>query len=285
MPSSYVEVEIRADAPLVEELAGVLSQIGFEGFWEDGDRLKCYIQATRWDARLAEEVTSVTRLVLRTSASVLPEISIRTIEDQNWNAAWEATITPIQVTDRIVITPTWHTYTPTPGQIVIRIDPKMSFGTGYHESTRLILKLLEHYVRPGIRVLDVGTGTGVLAIAAVKLGAASAFGVDINEWSYENALENVKLNAVEREITIRFGSMSSVPPDHFEIIAANIQRSTIELILPEMIHRLASGGLLLLSGLLLDDRGPTLKTLRTMGLILAEELRENEWLALAIARE
>jgi ribosomal protein L11 methyltransferase len=285
MPSSYVEVEIRADVPLLGELAGVLSQIGFEGFWEDGDRLRCYIRTTRWDARMAEEVASVTRLLLKTSASAFPEISIRTLEDRNWNAAWEATITPIQVTDRMIIAPTWRTYTPTPGQIVLTIDPKMSFGTGYHESTRLLLKLLERHVRPGIRVLDVGTGTGILAIAAVKLGAESAFGVDIDEWSYENALENVKLNGVERQITIRLGSMSSVPPDRFNIIAANIQRSVIEPILPEMVHRLADGGLLLLSGLLLDDREPALQTLRTTGLILAEELRENEWLALAIARE
>lgn len=284
MPQLYVEVEIRADSPLVEELGGVLSQLGFEGCWEDGPTLKCYIRADRWNAKMADEVKSVTRLMLKTSSSALPEISTRIIEDQNWNAAWEATIRPIQITDRIVIAPTWHTYQPASGQIVITIDPKMSFGTGYHETTRLMLRLLERFVRPGMRIIDIGTGTGVLAIAAVKLGAVAACGVDTDEWSYENALENIRLNGVEREITVKLGAMEAVPQGQFDIVAANIQRSIIEPMLPEMVVRLADAGVLLLSGLLADDRDPMLKSLHSLHLNATLELQENEWIALAAQR-
>lgn len=279
MTRSFVEVAITADSRLMEPLVGLLSQLGFEGFWEDGAVLKGYISAGRWDEGMKDEVDSLVRNLVQTSSSPLPHISVHSLEDQNWNEAWEKTIRPIRVTDRIVIRPTWHSYDATPGEIVLTIDPKMSFGTGYHESTRLVLRLLEKHIRPGARVLDVGTGTGVLAIAAIKLGASSAVGVDVDEWSYTNALENARLNAVEDRITIQAGHLSDAPSGMFDMILANIQWNVIAPLLGEMDHRLSPGGSLILSGLLLADREDICSAVDAAHLTIIEEMVENEWIA------
>lgn len=281
MPRSYVEVAIRADRQLVEHLIGIMSQLGFEGFWEDELALKCYISAERWNEAMAGELESIARTMARSSSSSLPKISVSVIEDRNWNEAWEKTIQPIHVTDRIVIRPTWQQYDARPDEIVLVIDPKMSFGTGYHETTRLVLRLMEKHVRPGDRVLDIGTGTGVLAIASIKLGAASALGVDVDEWSYSNALENLTLNNVQDSVRILAGDLSSVPSELFNMIIANIQQNVIEPLLGDMYRRLMPGGIIILSGLLIPDRDQMRTALHAAGFEIVEEMVENEWTAFA----
>jgi len=283
MPSSYVEVQINADEELVEHLVAILPQLGFEGFWEDGSVLRCYIGSTRWSPEMREEVQSVINRMTRSSSSASPQVAISTIENKNWNEEWEKTIKPIQVSDRIVIKPTWHEYVATPGQIVITIDPKMSFGTGYHETTRLVLRLMEKYVDSGMNLLDVGTGTAVLAIAGVSLGSTSAVGVDVDEWSFDNAVENVRLNHVQDQVRIIHGELSSVPAGKFDMIVANIQLNVIIPLLSEMKERLCGGGVMILSGLLLPDREKIVNALAGLGLTVCDEMKENEWIALAVS--
>ncbi len=281
MPKSYVEVAISADSVLIDELSGLMTQLGFEGFWEDGDVLRCFISAERWNPGMQEEVESMATMLARSSASVAPRVTVQSLKDQNWNEEWEKTIKPIKVSERIVIRPSWHEYTPEPGQIVLTIDPKMSFGTGYHETTRLTLRLMERHVTKGMTILDIGTGTGVLAIAAVKLGAARAIGVDIDEWSFNNAHENIRLNDVETDVVIRLGKLNDVQETSFSMIIANIQRNILEPLLSGMKERLEPEGTLLLSGLLDFDEQPMIDALHTAGFRLMEELQEGEWIALA----
>jgi ribosomal protein L11 methyltransferase len=279
MPGGYIEVEIGADAALAENLAAILSQLGFEGFWEDEGALRCYISAARWTPGFLEQVQTTAALVARSSSSPAPRIRVQTIESKNWNAEWEKTIQPIRVSNRIVISPSWHPVTPRPGHIVLTIDPKMSFGTGYHETTRLMLRLMESAVYPGATMLDVGTGTGVLAIAGVKLGCASAVACDVDEWSYENARENAGINGVADRLTVILGDISRTPREAFGLVVANIQLNAIVSILGDLKARCAD--ILLLSGLLLREEEEIISRLRVLGFAVSERLTENEWLALA----
>lgn len=284
MPKTFIELTIESAEPLDEHVVGLVSQLGFEGFWEDGTSLRCYIATDRWDGALLPEVERVLRMAIAPSKSAMPAVRVQTIEEENWNARWEATIRPIHVTDRIVIAPTWAEYVPLPHEVLILIDPKMSFGTGYHESTRLALLLIQRHIRHRPAVLDVGTGTGVLAIAAVKLGARSALGVDTDEWAYQNAIENAALNGVRETVRILHGDITVAPPGEFELIVCNIQRNIIETMLTELRSRLAHGGTIVLSGLLQADGESIRLSLRAASLRVTEELVENEWLALAVSR-
>ncbi len=284
-PKSYTELEITADEELSEQLIGIFSQLGFEGFWQDGSLLRCYIQSNRWNDGMLDEAERVAKTVQRSSNSTAPQFRVTTLEDRNWNEEWEKTIQPIHVTDRIVITPTWHSYEAKNGEVVLIIDPKMSFGTGYHETTRLVLRLMEKYVKRGMTLLDVGTGTGVLAIAGIKLGAASAVGVDNDEWSYENAIENIRLNGVEERISITMSELASVRSGKVDMIVANIQRNVIEPLLPEMKSRLNQDGVMILSGLLDVDEEPTREAVQGSGFKVQEMLRENEWIAVSLNSE
>ncbi len=276
-----IEIAIRATEELRNQLVALLGQLGVEGFWEDDDVLKCYIPEQRWSRELQEEVRAVVAMVVRSSTQPLPDIRIQSLPDRNWNEEWEKTIQPLHVTSRIVITPSWHAYQAAAGEIVLTIDPKMSFGTGYHESTRLILKLLEQHVRPGNTVLDVGTGTGVLAIAALRLGAANAIALDIDEWSYNNALENAHLNGVSDRLTILHGDITSSPSLLHDLVVANIQRTVLIPLLPALRSRLKPNGMLLLAGLLQPDREGMVTALGEAGFTLREEVAENEWIALS----
>jgi len=279
-----IEVAIEAEEELRDRIVALLGQLGFEGFWEDGSVLRSYISESRWTPAMPDEVERTVNLITRSSRSTRPAITTRRIQEQNWNEEWEKTIRPIHVSERTVITPSWHPYVSAPGELVLTIDPKMSFGTGYHESTRLILRLLEQNIRTGDSVLDMGTGTGVLAIAAVKLGAAQATGVDVDEWSYDNACENARLNHVEDRITILHGDITATPAGPFTLILANIQRTVLLEMLPVLVHRLREGGRLLLAGLLREDREIMMEHLRREGMTLSGELSENEWIAIAARR-
>jgi ribosomal protein L11 methyltransferase len=279
-----IEVAIEAEEELRDRIVALLGQLGFEGFWEDGSVLRSYISESRWTRAMPDEVERTVNLITRSSRSTRPAITTRRIQEQNWNEEWEKTIRPIHVSERTVITPSWHPYEAAPGEQVLTIDPKMSFGTGYHESTRLILRLLEQNIRTGDSVLDMGTGTGVLAIAAVKFGAAQATGVDVDEWSYDNACENARLNHVEDRITILHGDITATPAGPFTLILANIQRTVLLDMLPVLVHRLREGGRLLLAGLLREDREIMMEHLRSEGMTLSGELSENEWIAIAARR-
>jgi ribosomal protein L11 methyltransferase len=279
-----IEIAIAATDELRNQLVALLGQLGVEGFWEDDDLLKCYIPERRWSLALQEEIRRTVAAIVRSSTQAVPDIRIHSLPDRNWNEEWEKTIQPLHVTRRIVISPSWHDYKPAAGEIVLTIDPKMSFGTGYHESTRLILGLLEVHIRPGGTVLDVGTGTGVLALAALRLGAASAIAVDIDEWSYANALENAQLNGVSDRLTILHGDITATPLLQHDLVVANIQRSILIPMLAALRSRMKVDGKLLLAGLLTADREPMLAALQEAGFRVCEETRENEWIALAAER-
>jgi ribosomal protein L11 methyltransferase len=282
MPVTYIEVSLSTTEEQTDQLVALLGLLGFEGFWEDGPSLKAYIHETRWTPSLQTEVESIARRVQSPDRISIPAVSATQVEDIDWNAEWEKTIQPIRVGRRIVIAPSWNPHIPDREDLVLTIDPKMSFGTGYHETTRLVLHLLEDFVRPGDRILDIGTGTGVLAIAALKLGASTAIGVDIDEWSELNARENARVNGVAESMTILRGTLVDVPPGQFDLVVANIQRTVLVPIMHEMVNRLRPSAHLLLSGLLLADEMEITASAGAAGAAVVRREVENEWIALSL---
>jgi ribosomal protein L11 methyltransferase len=267
--------------PITDEvrdvLPALLHELGFDGFVEEDNGFHCYIKHDEY----TESVREQTAVILATVFNAPDAIRSRTeLADRNWNEEWEKTIQPIWVTDSLVIAPTWSPVAPAPGRTVLVIDPKMSFGTGYHETTRLMLRMMQEHIPANAAVLDVGTGTGVLAIAAVKLGARSAVGVDIDEWSADNGNENIERNELQGRVDIRIGSLEVVPEPSFDVILANIIRTTILELLPAMLKKLPPKGLMFLSGLLLDDQHQIEEALLAQACTVTGVVRENEWIGM-----
>jgi ribosomal protein L11 methyltransferase len=275
---TFLQISVSAVKSQAEALLPSLIELGCTGFQETDTHLIGYVElppAPAEAAKLKEAFRSLLRGI-----SVNAELTFEEIADRNWNEEWEKTVLPIEVGARIAIAPSWSDYRNDSGRIVLTIDPKMSFGTGYHETTRLMLLLIEKYVRSGMTVLDVGTGTGVLAIAAVKLGALRAVGTDTDEWAVDNALENVRLNGEESRVSIRPGSIPRELPSPLSMICANLTLNDLRTLLGNFRMLLTAGGLLLVSGLLSHDEEPIGSALAASGFTIVETARENEWLAI-----
>ena len=253
-----------------DALVADLAEWGFDAFEETDAAVVAYAPAARWDddARTAVERRAG-------GAGWTAEV----VADRDWNAAWEASLRPIAA-GPFVIAPSWADVGPEhAGRRRLVIDPKMAFGTGYHESTRLVLQLLPNVVLPDARVLDVGTGTGVLSIAALKLGASTSVGVDVDPWSVTNGTENARLNGVEDAFEVREGSLGAVPETAFDLVLANIIRSVLVPMLPDLADKMASGAAVVFAGLLLTERDAFLEAAGGVGLRREHEASENEWWA------
>jgi ribosomal protein L11 methyltransferase len=206
-------------------------------------------------------------------------IETEILEDQNWNKLWEKSREVIKVSERIVIKPTFKNYTAKENEIVLTIDPKMSFGTGEHQTTKLVLRLLEKFVKPGMKVLDVGSGTGILAIAAVKLGAAKAVAVDFDEICLENCKENCILNNVNNSVEVVTGEIDDVKDKDFDLILANIQKNVLLEITQKIKAKLNQNGIVILSGLLESDKTAIEEKYHSLGFITEQVEQMEEWIA------
>lgn len=272
----YVELRIALNDDFHELLIAELFDLDFEGFEQEDNLLVASIPSNRFDDSKREAIEGML-MNYGNEASILSE---KLIGEQNWNEEWERSIQP-QTIGSFFVHPTWTPFEgDTQGKIELLIDPKMAFGTGYHATTRLMLEWLPEVIRKGDEVLDAGTGTGILAIAALKLGAKSAFGFDIDEWSEANAQENILLNKVEG-LEVKLGSTEVIPEGHtYDVILANINRNALIGLIPELRTYLKEGGRLLLSGLLEEDEPVMLEqeTLKAMKHVDSRQLKE--WIAM-----
>ena len=269
-----VTVTIPVPALDHDAVLAVISDWPLLGVLQENDHVDASLPAHEWTA--ARRKTLVHWL---SANGYAPEFNVELHPEKNWNRAWEETITPVRV-GPFLLTPTWAEIPPEHADAtVIEIDPKMSFGTGHHATTRLLLRLLPEAVAPGDRVLDVGTGTGVLAIAAVRLGAHAALGVDVQETAIENAAENCARNDVASIVTLRSGSIDVVPEAAFDVVLANITREVLRDLLPAFQQKVRPGGLLLLSGVFTGDRDALLAAAADHGFALHQDATEEGWWA------
>jgi len=249
------------------------------GLLENDDHITIFISgnSSTTEEQIAEAMNRLKNDNLIESFRIEKEL----LEDKNWNEIWEKSREVIRVSDRIVIKPTFKEYSAKSDEIVLTIDPKMSFGTGEHQTTKLILRLLEKYVTKELKVLDVGSGTGILAIAAVKLGASKAIAVDFDEICLDNCKENCVLNGVSDSVEIITGEIDEVKEKDFDLILANIQKNVLIEIAEKINTKLKPKGVAILSGLLESDKITIEKKYHALGLRTTHIETLDEWIAIA----
>jgi ribosomal protein L11 methyltransferase len=250
----WTEIRINLAGSYQDLLIGQLAAQGLQGFLQEEKFFSCYLPRKSWTTKAKKSLTETIRNFKNEFPDTDCSWKTSVINYRNWNAEWEKSVGIVEATSRIIIKPTWKKIRKRDkGKIVLHIDPKMAFGTGHHETTRLCLVLLEEHMRRDAAVLDFGTGTGVLAIAAIKLGARSAFAIDNDPLAVENAGENVRKNRVEDAVKLRLGDVSKLPAKQFDLITANIDLPTITVSLKGLLPHLKEGGTLIVSGLLVTD--------------------------------
>lgn len=276
----YTEICIGcANEEMADIIIAFLSDYPFESFdteiLEEGLLLKAYILSSAWCNCRDEALSSVAEY-----GSVESE---KEIEDENWNAAWEEEgFQPVDVDGKLLIRAPHHT-PPAEDVIDIIVSPQMSFGSGHHQTTRMMCRLIENLRIKG-RMLDVGCGTGVLSIAALKCGATSADAIDIDPWSTESAKYAAELNGLNNKMNIILGTVEAIEGEQYDMVVANINRNIILNDIDRYFNALKSGGTLLLSGFLHQDIEDITTGGTSRGLTHATTLEEDEWVAMAFTK-
>jgi len=205
-------------------------------------------------------------------------------DDADWKDKWKEYFKPTKVSKSIVVKPAWEPYAPAEGEHVIEIDPGMAFGTGTHETTSMCLAMIEKYLRKGMTVLDAGCGSGILSIAAAKLGASKALGIDIDEDAVRTANENIALNGCADTASAAVGDVTKESFGAFDLVAANLMAELLVLIAKGLADSLKAGGVLVASGILIEKDKMVKAALAEAGLREIETERKGEWEALAFEK-
>ena len=269
---NYIEYNfsIVPPQPFSEILIALLSQIEFESFEENTTGLKAYILKDYDDEEFVKE-----QIESLAQAEIVYEKT--EIEQINWNKEWESHFSPININDDCYIRAEFHEPNPK-AKYEIVIQPKMSFGTGHHETTHLMVEYLLELDLKEKSVLDMGTGTGILAILSKMRGCQKAVGIDIDEWSYTNAVENAERNNVE--VGFIKGGAEAIPDEKFDLVLANINKNILKADMPFYLSALKDNGTIILSGLLDDDETEMKDFVSKNGLTFVDMKDRNDWIAL-----
>ena len=213
------------------------------------------------------------------------KIELVGVNEEDWANSWKAYYKPIKIGERLVIVPAWEKYTPAEGELIVRMDPGMAFGTGTHETTRLVIKLLETYTKEGCRMLDVGTGSGILAICASKLGAGECRAYDIDPMAVRVANENIKdsgLSNITCEVSDLLRQVDKSQP--YDLICANIVADIIIRMTPDVGELMHKDTVLLASGIIMERSDDVVECFEKHGFRIVERLEENGWCGLAVMK-
>lgn len=202
------------------------------------------------------------------------------VDDEDWSTAWKKYYKPFHISDSVVIKPSWEDYEKQDGEILVELDPGMAFGTGTHETTRLCSRLLEKYVEKGDAVLDIGCGTGILSIIAVKLGAKKATAIDIDDVAARVTRENCEINGVSDSIDVRKGVLTDIVPFKADLVVANIIADVVIKLAEPMPLYLKKGGVLITSGIIKERREDVIKAYTGLGFETVSVDEMGEWVAI-----
>lgn len=270
--TNYIEYtfKIRPVQPAAEILIAELGAVGFESFVEEPDGIMAYIQKKDWAESLLDSVE-----ILRNSKFHIT-YRHREIEQENWNANWESNFEAIEIGQHCVVRAPFHDAPDVRYDIVI--EPKMSFGTGHHETTHMMLEHILEIDCKGKSVLDMGCGTGVLAILSAMRGATMVDAIDIDSWCFQNSLENVDRNGCS-QIRVQLGDAGLLGDRKYHLIIANINRNILLADIPIYAKCLAPSGILLLSGFYKTDLEIISEKCESVALKFEKNLEKNNWVA------
>jgi ribosomal protein L11 methyltransferase len=283
MPKDWVDICIqeRLDAG---ELLSRLDDAAVQGAWEDEGVVHLYWAEDQWNDEKLLSVQSILADLVQ-SSRVIP-LSVQRVPSQDWNEAWTRSVKPLRI-GRLVIRPSWEPIVLGPGDIEIVLDPKQAFGTGHHATTRMLLEWLQTDIRGGEHILDVGTGSAILAMAGVKLGAASAVGVEVDSVAVDCAREYVKLNGLNDQIDIIVGTLADSPQGRrttADLVLANLDRQTVLDLADDLACSALRGASILVSGVLVEQQTEIVDRLSSLGLACVERREEEGWVAMKFLR-
>ncbi|MBN2030249.1 50S ribosomal protein L11 methyltransferase [bacterium] len=280
-PTFWLEWSIPSSFESFEAIENFLFENGCTGCEEKKGLIKAYFSEHNCTEEFHQHfntyLMNLTALGLNVGTP-----TFRIIPTEDWNHRWRSFFKPIQITERMIVKPPWSKLKPSRGQIIIEINPKMAFGTGHHATTQLCLELLECYLKPKENVLDIGTGSGILSIAAAKLGANKVLALDTEENAIENARENIRLNHVENCVEIHHHPVGKLPFQTFNLLVANINRTTLTSLLPKLKRYSDDHSRFILSGILQEERTQMGNDLTANRFQLIELKIRGEWCGMVV---
>ena len=276
--ADYIEVSFVHEVHLLEVLPALLMQIGFDSFLEEENQVKGYIEKSLYSEKVIADFLGENEFTANVT------FHSDQLENKNWNAKWEQNFEPVIIDDKILIKAPFHKELKD-YPLTLIIEPRMSFGTGHHETTHLILKNLLEVELKDKSVADIGSGTGILSIASSKLGAAFVHACDVDQWSYDNSLDNQKLNNTEK-ITFILGDVNKIIALNkiYDIVLANINKNILLDGMTAFADITKSGGFLLLSGFYESDCGDMVKSANKVGFKLISTIAKNNWTSLIMQK-
>jgi len=276
----YVEVKLKTSADSGELLAA-LSSGSVLGTCEEGGVTRLYWPAELWKPGYLEEVKRALDALGQDPAEA--GIEVQVVPDRDWNEQWLRSLQPVRV-GRIWIRQSRNRADLKAGEIELVIDPERAFGSGYHPTTRMLLEWLQVTVTGGERVLDIGTGSGVLAMAALRLGCASALGIEPDSEALECAARNARANRFGPELELRNVSVEDLTPGGFDLVLANLDSNTLLAFPAPVMDQVRDGGWALISGLQPEDGSEVADALSAAGGVVREYRESEGWLALRVEK-
>lgn len=283
MSNDWVEVCIQ-EVLDVGELLSRLDDSTVQGAWEEEGMVHLYWAEAQWTGDRLDSIRS-TLSELVPSKGVIP-LSVNRLPAQDWNESWTRSVKTLRI-GRLVIRPSWEPVTLDPSDIEIVLDPKQAFGTGHHATTRMLLEWLQEEIHGGEVILDVGTGSAILAMAAVKLGARSAIGLEIDPVAVDCARESVGLNGLKDRINIVCGTLTNLPPERLktaDLILANLDRQTILDLAGDLVSSALERVRIMVSGILVEQEPEIVERFSDLGLACVRRRECDGWVALKFLR-
>ena len=304
--TEWTQVRVTVQLPKLDDLTAIMSMVSnnlqIEDY-SDIDLKTCYGDLIDESILNADKTVASVSVYLPAERSVpeciaflrerfaetnLTDAKIETVgvNEEDWANSWKAYYKPIKIGKKLVIVPAWEKYEPLEGELIVRMDPGMAFGTGTHETTRLVIQMLENYTKPGCRMLDVGTGSGILAICASRLGAGECKAYDIDPMAVRVANENIKdsgLTNITCEVSdLLKGADKSKP---YDLICANIVADIIIRMTPDVGAFMHEDTVLLASGIIAERADDVISCFEAHGFKIVEQLTDNGWCGLAIMKK